>query len=778
MSQFTPKATQPMLQTFNTVGGAGARAPEVQTKTEAQTVRSASPTSMGKIFLLVGVAIVVFMAFTVYSVQKEVQSSAQLAAIKDLYFPVLQRLDANIVRIDKIEETYIQVVIAGDKDAIDKAAQLGAQTDRAFAEIAALYPQRMAETGKLRAQLQQYQTLATKTSLAFLAQSSDDMTPLTAAMNQALVDLRRGLKTFRQASYDSFEQTLANEQHDARVRLLMGLALGVMNLGFMGVLVFFIRNNMKMTAVIAVQNATLEQRVAERTAQLSQKTSDINAMLQNMKLGVSTVVPGNRIHPEYSNYLRTIFDSGDLANKDLLESLFGRSDLGVDVKDQVAVGLGSILNEEAMMFDLNGHLLPREMSIEHNGQRKIVQMDWSPIVNPQGVIEKVLLISQDVTHLRELELSSAQQKDELETISRIIRISVGKFNEFIESATRFIAANRRLIGEAQSDAQRRDPELVAALFRNMHTIKGNARTFEFSHITNVAHSAEQTYDRLRKDSKAEWNAAEMIAELDAVESAVLRYVRVNEDKLGRKGRAAEMLTSRGAFVSNEQLTQLSAMAAALAGQQTSANVTQLREAIDQLGLITLSRLVSGAVDSLSSLATELHKPTPTIELVDGDVAFNSHFAEALKSCLMHIVRNSLDHGIESPAERQSAGKSERGTLRFACARRGDRVELRIGDDGRGLALHNLYAKGVASGLFGSGDQPTPEAVADIIFRSGLSTAEAVTQVSGRGVGMDAVRTFLKEEGATIRIALREAGRPLGFTPFEFIVDVPIAACSH
>jgi chemotaxis protein histidine kinase CheA len=312
----------------------------------------------------------------------------------------------------------------------------------------------------------------------------------------------------------------------------------------------------------------------------------------------------------------------------------------------------------------------------------------------------------------------------------------------------------------------------------MHTIKGNARTFEFTHITDVAHRAEQTYDRLRKDPHAEWNAAELIAELDAVEAAVSLYVRVNEDKLGRKGRASDMLTTRGAFVANDQLAQLSAMASALVGPQASSELLKLRQAIDQLGLISLSRLVSGAVDSLSSLASELHKPTPTFALVNGDIAFNSQFAEALKSCLMHIVRNSLDHGIEAPADRVRARKPEQGTLRFSCERHAEGVELHISDDGRGLALHKLYEKGVASGLFGAHAQPTRDAVADIIFRSGLSTSEAVTQVSGRGVGMDAVRTFLKEQGATIRVALQETGEKLGFAPFEFIVEVPLAACSH
>src|SRR5581483_8006823 len=87
-------------------------------------------------------------------------------------------------------------------------------------------------------------------------------------------------------------------ERDARVCLLMGLALGAMSLGFMAVWVHVIRNNVKTMGVIAAQNANLEKRVVECTAQLTQKTNDIHAMLQNMKLGVSTVIAGNRIHPE------------------------------------------------------------------------------------------------------------------------------------------------------------------------------------------------------------------------------------------------------------------------------------------------------------------------------------------------------------------------------------------------------------------------------------------------------------------------------------------------
>jgi len=730
---------------------------------------------MRKIVIMVGMAIVVFLLFTIFSVNNSVQGSAQLSAIKDLYFPVLERVDANIVRLDKMEEQYTQLVMTGERDLLKQAGDFNDLADQAFVEMAASYPAREHEVAKLRADFKRYNELAAKTSVGFLDRSGADLIEQSTEMNRVLADVRGGLKAFRRSSYDNFVQTLADSQRAARLSLFMGIALGVMNLVFMGVLVYFIRNNMTMLSVIAEQNATLEQRVAERTAQLSQKTNDINSMLQNMKLGVCTVVPGNRIHHEYSAYLRTIFDIGEVADQDLLDSLFSRSALGADTKDQVAVALGAIIGEDAMMFEFNGHLLSREMQIlGEDGRYKIIQMDWSPIVNDRDTVDKVLLIAQDVTHMRELELASAQQKEELDIIARIIMISVGKFDDFIASALRFGAENRKLIQGAPG----RDPDVIAALFRNMHTIKGNARTYELTLITDAAHAAEQHYDLLRKDDQAEWNAARLLAQLDEVEAAIARYVEVNEDKLGRKGRAADLLTTRGAFVANAEIDELRSMAAEAAAGGAPGDLAGLRAAIDRLGLVPLERLVSGVADSLSSLSKELHKPAPSVTVANGDIAFNSGFAEALKSALMHIARNSLDHGIETPDDRVRAGKRAQGQIRLVHERRGDRMELSISDDGRGLDLQRLFEKGVAAGIFGAGEQPAPEAVAAIIFRAGLSTAERITQVSGRGVGMDAVRALLSEQGAEIRVALGEQRAQLGLTAFSLVISVPPAACCH
>lgn len=734
-----------------------------------QGTEDANP--MRKIIALVGIAIVVFLAFTTYSVHISFQSSDHLTEIKDLYFPVLERVDANIVRLDKMEEIYTQAVMIGERDMVADAEEHFNKADTAFEEMLARYPARKIDITRLRERFTDYKNAAAKAIGLMLDSSGPAAQEATRQMNGELKELRQQIQGFRTTSYENFVAVLAQSQQAVKLSLYMGLAIGLMNLAFMGVLVYFIRNNMRMMGVIAEQNASLERKVAERTAELSQKTNDINAMLNNMSLGVCTVVAGNRIHPEFSNYMRTIFGADELAHAPLMPTLFTHASMGIDVKDQIEVALSSIVGEDGMMFSFNGHLLPRETTLlTSDGHNKILQMDWSPILDEAGNVDKVLLIVQDVTHLRELELASAHQKEELDIIAQLIKISIGKFNDFVASAHKFIGANRELI----HSRDKIDLDVVAALFRNMHTIKGNARTYEFRLITDAAHAAEQEYDKLRKDPEAVWNPNQMLTELNAVSHAIARYVEISEDKLGRKGRASDLLTTRGTFVANEEINNLQMLLDCMAGTAPD----NLRQAVERLGKIPLQRLVSGAVDSMSSLAKELHKPTPEVALVDADVAFNNQFAEALKSSFMHIVRNSLDHGIEPPEERKAAGKPEAGKLTFSCVKKDGGMELHIGDDGRGLALHKLYEKGVASGKFASEASTPPQAIAELIFASGLSTATQVTQVSGRGVGMDAVRAFLGEQGADIRIELTEIRAPLGFTPFKFVIALPASAFKH
>ena len=122
--------------------------------------------------------------------------------------------------------------------------------------------------------------------------------------------------------------------------------------------------------------------------------------------------------------------------------------------------------------------------------------------------------------------------------------------------------------------------------------------------------------------------------------------------------------------------------------------------------------------------------------------------------LVHLLRNSLDHGIESPAERRAAGKPETGTLRLAAARERSRIVIRVEDDGRGIQREKVLAKAIAAGLVSPDEARTmgDDDVARLITRPGFSTADTVTDVSGRGVGLDVVATRVRALGGMLEIA--------------------------
>ena len=163
------------------------------------------------------------------------------------------------------------------------------------------------------------------------------------------------------------------------------------------------------------------------------------------------------------------------------------------------------------------------------------------------------------------------------------------------------------------------------------------------------------------------------------------------------------------------------------------------------------------------LAAELGKPIELV-MVGAETELDRQVLEIIKDPLTHMVRNSADHGLEPTADRLGAGKPARGTIRLAAYHEGGTVTVEVADDGKGLDLSAIRRKAVERGLASQGDveKMTDAQVAKFIFHAGFSTAAAVTSVSGRGVGMDVVKTNIETIGGVVDIATRP-GRGTTFT---------------
>lgn len=183
--------------------------------------------------------------------------------------------------------------------------------------------------------------------------------------------------------------------------------------------------------------------------------------------------------------------------------------------------------------------------------------------------------------------------------------------------------------------------------------------------------------------------------------------------------------------------------------QLEHNTRELQEAVMSIRMLPISFVFNRFPRLVRDTCGKLGKQVELV-LRGEHTELDKGVIEKLTDPLTHIVRNSIDHGIELPAERLAAGKPAMGTVRMSAFHQGGRIVVEISDDGKGLSRERILAKAKEQGMPVSDDMPDSE-VWQLIFMPGFSTAEAVTDLSGRGVGMDVVRRNITSIGGRIDI---------------------------
>lgn len=519
-------------------------------------------------------------------------------------------------------------------------------------------------------------------------------------------------------------------------------------------------------------------KIQESSQQLKQKTADIQAMMHYIPQGILTVMDGNKVHPEFSAYLETILETKDIAGRDLMELVFADSNFNAEILSQVEAAVSASIGEDGMNFEFNEHLLVGEVEKKMpDGRVKILDLNWSPITDDKDTVVRLMLCVRDVTELKALAAAAGQQKRELDIIGQILAISQEKFAGFIDGSVEFLVENKKIIEEVGAAPQSTpDPELVTQLFRNMHTIKGNARTYGLLHLTNMVHEAEQSYDELRKNPDALWDQEKLLAELASATSAIDEYVHINRVKLGRTGPGRRAGVEKYLMVQKQDIQDaLDIMDDAVRGkdlEQMRSAYQRVHNMLQMLGTVRVREALEGIVESLPSLAKELAKEPPQISIDDHNVVLRTQIVDLLKNVFMHLYRNSMDHGIESRPERVAKGKAAAGHIQLDVSLVGGRLLLTLRDDGRGLGVERIKQKALQNGLITPTQELSAQEIAQLIFLPGFSTAEQVTEVSGRGVGMDAVQSFVQREEGTIELRLLSETSAHGYQPFETVISFP------
>jgi two-component system chemotaxis sensor kinase CheA len=236
-----------------------------------------------------------------------------------------------------------------------------------------------------------------------------------------------------------------------------------------------------------------------------------------------------------------------------------------------------------------------------------------------------------------------------------------------------------------------------------------------------------------------------------------RPLRARLRRTGHRGRESEALLRADEHADREVQAMVQRTRELVAS--LAQNTSQLATVSDSIGaqVMAIRLLPAGTMLApferlVRDLSRQIGKEA-RLELVGTETELDRRILDELRDPLMHMVRNSLDHGLEPAADRVQAGKPVQGCLKMTASQRGDRVQITIEDDGRGLDIDAIRATAVRRGLLAAERAETFETAAliDLIFHPGFSTRTAVSEISGRGVGMDVVRDHVSRLGGTIGV---------------------------
>ncbi|WP_141732635.1 Hpt domain-containing protein [Oligoflexus tunisiensis] len=511
-------------------------------------------------------------------------------------------------------------------------------------------------------------------------------------------------------------------------------------------------------------NQNLERTVAARTHDLYEKKQNLSLILQSLPEGIMAFDASFRILPEYSLALERILETGNIEGRDIFQLLFAHSSVPMDVQAQMRSVLALSFDEPVLNFDINSDLLVKEFQASIRGSIKVLGLTWSAVMAENNQITRVLLTISDVTQVKRLERESQRAKLRSKIVEAVLNGSVPRIQDFVVGAQNAL----RPYVEAMKVGQLTD-EQITGLYREVHTIKGNARTFDLQDLADNAHQVEKEFEELKRRSE-NMESEQIVFILQDLLDTLHHIENVETDVVARLSRAEQQTEHN---VHPRLWRMFKNRWEHLSPEHAALELPELQQDIQMMSYRQAQPYFADLVHGFDEIAAQLNKPAPTIHFdIPNELFMDAALAKAVNDILVHMIRNSLDHGIETPELRRQANKPERGQVTITFRPQGRGFILDYVDDGCGLNLEKIRNRAMQLGLREALAQD-PEQLVQSIFMHGFSTAEDVSEVSGRGVGMEVVARELRTWKARLRWnQMAQAYTEAQLLPFDISILFP------
>lgn len=475
----------------------------------------------------------------------------------------------------------------------------------------------------------------------------------------------------------------------------------------------------------------------ERNKLLRQENKKVSSLLNNMRQAVFAVRQDGTIVAPVSKHSQILFGE-DIVGKNLFQLLFKDLDESSEKFSLLKSAFISVFGENDLQWFLMEDQFPDTINIKINNFDRTLKIATQPMWDERERLEKIMFLIEDITELIELNKKLQQQQTisakRTEVLQELTSISRKNIHIMIN---KLIVICKKIDSQV-SNIKYIDDSNFKLIFSDLHTIKGNARVLGLKQLAAKAHDTESFLTTI-KDSQDEILHQQFIEihlksffDFSSIYIDLYNDFFVTENKIFNgylnKDWVENKLISLKEKISPEVYNDIVHLLSHSKLDQKSELEEFLREIIK---------------NTAQKCNKEVEFVFNSIDFLVDDVSFG-----IIENSLLHIIQNAIDHGIEEPQERLKNNKEVKGRIEVKIEMENQNILVKVKDDGIGIDKEKLLIKAKSSGFTSS----PGENVLSLIFKSGFSTKDKISEISGRGVGLDSVSIELSKINGQVEVS--------------------------
>lgn len=502
--------------------------------------------------------------------------------------------------------------------------------------------------------------------------------------------------------------------------------------------------------------------------QLNRLINQIKIILDNIPVGIVIVDENGLIQPSYSQYMHSLFNLKKISGM-YIEDVLYWDDHREEERKTFKNWLGLVF-DSSHDWDLIGDIGPDMIEYTSKEGQVFYRNKYHRIIN-KGKVTSLMIYLVDITErVRQekiIQEQDAGQKFGMEIFSALLsQDDNNDTSDFIYETKKMLESSQQLFNTLNDEDDK--PPIYDNIFRLMHSIKGLSKTYGMNELARLAHLAEEILNQLRCNDitfeKGLYDgvlASEKIPELFEMMKTLLLNAESIMQKLFKRGSgtiAATRGQRRGIKIDSEKIEELVELCESVeatnpnASPELTAKISLIKNRVKELAFQPLDLIYERLFKIVDEVSTSLKKET-ILNITGDKILLSGDSHHLVISSIIHLLRNSLDHGIESPEIRQASGKPPVGKIKIQTMRSEQRVMIHFEDDGAGISPTAIADKAVEKGLVSGNDIETfsDEDKINLILTPGFSSRDEVNEISGRGVGMDVVHDSMVQLGGSVKI---------------------------